>query len=351
MNKLKVLHCVSTLGVGGAEKCAKNLAIQQKDHGQDVAILSFGSPGDAFQPVIEKVGVQVFNVRGNMLQRNLSLLKLLNKFDVIHVHSPVVIRAFIFLSPLLILKQVIYTLHGEHSAKLPGMKFAHRIARAYINQSFAISEKVRLGVGSRYGWNVNKLITIGNGVPTSQVKSDLGCSEKLGLGMVARLVELKMIDQVIQLFKDSNFSKTNTLHIFGDGPEREKLESLIDKLGLGESIKMYGNVLNENDIYKDIDCLIINSNTEGLPMSLLEAMGRGIPAIATKVGAIPATIKQGENGFLVDCDDVAALVNNIRGLNEGRDKLKMLGENAHQYIEDHFSISEIASQYLKSYQR
>ncbi|KTF05959.1 Glycosyl transferase, group 1 domain protein, partial [marine sediment metagenome] len=67
---------------------------------------------------------------------------------------------------------------------------------------------------------------------------------------------------------------------------------------------MHGEVLDEDAIYERQDILLINSTTEGLPMSLLEAMARGIPAISTSVGQIPRLIQHGENGFIYNVDDI-----------------------------------------------
>jgi hypothetical protein len=66
---MRILHCVSSLKVGGAEKCVKNLVKVQSQKGLDVEVLSFGDKDDAFQRDIEALNINVINVNGNIITR------------------------------------------------------------------------------------------------------------------------------------------------------------------------------------------------------------------------------------------------------------------------------------------
>jgi glycosyltransferase involved in cell wall biosynthesis len=350
INKMKILHCVSSLQVGGAEKLVKNLSVAQQESGQNVAILSFGKTTDEFQKVLSQSKVKVHNIAGNLLKRQIQIIKLINQFDAIHIHSPAVIRAFLLVFPFLLLKKVIYTIHGEVSPNLQGIKVSHRVARCYVNHTFAVSDKTRLKAGELFSWPKDKIKVIKNGVSLPLKSIDKTDQPKLTLGTVSRLIPLKKIEDLVKCIGEFNLHDQVDLKIFGDGPEREKLETLVNHLNLNNTIQFMNNVIDEALIYTLIDCLIICSETEGLPMVLLEGMAYGIPCISTRVGAIPDIIEASDCGFLFDTSNLAQLAEHIKVVSQNKSVLAAKGLNGKKYITKHFAIESIANIYQEYYE-
>lgn len=352
INSLRILHVVSSLHVGGAEKCAVNLARIQSQLSHKVAVLSFGSPDDPFTQILASADIEYHTIQGNMLSRLYKAWAVLKRFDIIHIHSPAVIRA---LSPLffyLMTKKVIYTMHGEHSASLGGMKLAHKLANIYLKGRYAVSERVRDGVKSRYNWSPANVTVVPNGVyvPASDALPPRRLPEApFRFGMVARLVPLKQIDKVIDVFAKWVSSNPGTLHIFGDGPQREYLEKKVVEYHLSDMVTFYGNVINEDDIYHTFDCLLINSNTEGLPMVLLEAMARRRPVVSTRVGAIPALIEQSGAGLLIDVDDSAKLSSCMNKMATEPLLYNELADKAYAYVSSNFGVKQVSDIYLEPF--
>lgn len=346
---MKVLHCISSLQVGGAEKCVRNLSLEQKSQQLSVGILSFGKPNDAFQSDIEKAGIEVFNINGNVFVRSLRTISVLLKYSTIHIHSPAVIRAFTPLFLLLILKNVIYTIHGEVEPPLKYLKFAHKLSSVYINTIFAVSEPIKRGIKERYGWSEQCVSVVENGVVVPSSFAEIGNKNKLRLCMVCRLIPLKNVSQIIDAFNRHKLFEMFLLDIYGDGPERAKLEDKVERLKLSKYITFHGNQLDENFIYENEDVLLINSTTEGLPMSLVEAMARGIPAVSTNVGNISSVISHGENGYIYEINDMATWKKCLFRLHEDRKLLEEMGKSAHLFISKQFSIKSVSSIYQKFY--
>lgn len=88
-------------------------------------------------------------------------------------------------------------------------------------------------------------------------------------------------------------------HVYGDGPMRAALEARY-----GDYVRFHGHVADIERIWPDTGLLLITSRAEGLPMAALEAMAHGVPVAAARVGALPALIEPGRNGFLFDVADV-----------------------------------------------
>lgn len=130
---------------------------------------------------------------------------------------------------------------------------------------------------------------------------------------VSRLSKEKNIPMLIKAYKKSIACGEYKLEIYGDGAERDKLESLVKKLKIENHICFMGETSNvAHEIYKA--SLYINaSNSEGMPNSQIEAMGLGIPCIATKcmVGKSNPLIINGINGISVSVNDDKALANAI----------------------------------------
>ena len=120
------------------------------------------------------------------------------------------------------------------------------------------------------------------------------------------------------------------LYIAGEGPDREKYEKLIETLGLQKKVTLLGNVSDPTSVVKDSTLFIMTSNHEGMPNALIEAMAQGKPCISTKCsgGGAEYLIHDGENGILIDCDDVEACARSIDLLMSDESKRNSLGEKA-----------------------
>jgi glycosyltransferase involved in cell wall biosynthesis len=109
----------------------------------------------------------------------------------------------------------------------------------------------------------------------------------------------------------------------------------------------YSNAASELAAY---DAFCLPSLIEGLPMALIEAMGTGLPVIASAVGGVPEVVLEGENGFLVPPADAQALATALRRIAREPDLRARMGANARKTVRDELSIERSVAGYTKLYQ-
>lgn len=130
------------------------------------------------------------------------------------------------------------------------------------------------------------------------------------------------------------------LHIAGNGMV-ERLEAEIQERDLQELIKYEGWVdsIAKHKLLSTCNALVLPSYTEGLPLSILEAMSYRMPIITTPVGGIPSVIEDGTNGFLIEPGNGEGFIEKIIQLIENRSIAKVMGEESYKRIDNHFPVS------------
>jgi glycosyltransferase involved in cell wall biosynthesis len=139
--------------------------------------------------------------------------------------------------------------------------------------------------------------------------------EKIILLTVCRLVPVKNI--AMQLQTVANLLKDNLpieLWIVGDGPEKNKLESLCQKLNIKNQVKFWGWQKDLEDFYNQADIFLLTSSAEGWGMVIVEAAQRGLPIVMTDVGSAGELVINGVSGLAIPIGDVNALSAAIKNL-------------------------------------
>jgi glycosyltransferase involved in cell wall biosynthesis len=137
---------------------------------------------------------------------------------------------------------------------------------------------------------INNFITCPPPALPSECSSEQ--SSKIHIAFVGRLSAEKAPERFVRL---AGAFPELTFDLYGDGPMLQALSDLAP-----QNLVFHGYVQDMQPIWPKITLLMIPSRFEGLPMVSLEAMGRGIPVIATRVGAMPTLITHGQNGWIAD---------------------------------------------------
>lgn len=180
--------------------------------------------------------------------------------------------------------------------------------------------------------------------------SELGINEIVSVG---RLNKQKNQALLIEAFADVCKKKDElSLTIYGDGPEKDNLQSLIKKLQMESHIFLPGSTIDIFHKIQNASLFVLCSNFEGMPNALMEAMSLGLPCISTDCpcGGPAELIRQGENGFLIPVGDKASLVGTMCFLLDNRELRNKIGKNAQSICKTH-SMEVICNQwynYLKN---
>ena len=148
-----------------------------------------------------------------------------------------------------------------------------------------------------------------NGVPP-QLDRGYRPGRPVRFGMLSRMVELKN-PHVLVAALDSIGGTGWTLDLFGDGPDRARLEALTPDRVRGR-VRWRGASPGPDHAFAEIDVLCVPSRTEAFPLVVVEAMTRGVPVIASAVGSVPDILDNGRAGVLVDPVTVDAWAEALR---------------------------------------
>jgi glycosyltransferase involved in cell wall biosynthesis len=135
----------------------------------------------------------------------------------------------------------------------------------------------------------------------------------------------------------------------GEGSQRAQLEARAAELGLSAHVQFLGQVEDVGPLLLAADAVVLPSRWEGLPLTLLEALARGRPVVATAVGGVAEVIEDGENGRLVPPEDPAAIAGALQSFYERPDAALLLGREGAQLIEERYTWDHVAAEFESLY--
>jgi glycosyltransferase involved in cell wall biosynthesis len=141
------------------------------------------------------------------------------------------------------------------------------------------------------------------------------------------------------------------LVVAGDGPLLPAVTELAAQLGITGFVHFLGARRDVPDVLNALDSFVLSSDTEGLPLVVLEAMATGLPVLSTRVGGVPTVLDEGETGFLVPVGDEAALRHRMAELRGDPDRSRAYGERARAAAITRFSAARMQRDYLDLYAR
>ena len=165
----------------------------------------------------------------------------------------------------------------------------------------ALSPEVQRTILSFYGLREEQVPVVYNGIDLSRCipKEEYDLGDPVKLLHIGRFNEQKNHKGLLESF--STLLKTYPqcrLDLIGDGELREKMETYVHDLGIGDNVRFLGSQGNVYPYLRDADLFVLPSHYEGMPMTIIEAMGTGLPVVASAVGGVPDMIQDGESGLL-----------------------------------------------------
>jgi glycosyltransferase involved in cell wall biosynthesis len=354
---LNVLHLIAPTHFGGAEQVVLNLAgsIDRSRFNITVgAFINVHFPKNEFLARLEEehIPYRIFWLRRTVDVDNIArLVKLIRTrdIDIIHTHG---YRSDIIglLAARISSRPIIATIHGfvPINSKLRFYEQVDLIALRFFDRILPVSDHIR-EVLRKSGISQKRITTVRNAIAAKDAaepgpkisRSRLSFLKPAGdflIGIVGRLSPEKNIPGFLDVARRLA-GKYDHLRfvVVGDGPERDCLEGLATRLKLDGKVRFTGFVEEMEGIYALLDMLVISSSTEGIPLTVLEAMHHGIPVVSTRVGGIPEIIESGVNGLIVEAGDMKALSNAVESLIVDSRKYMAISLNARERVRRDFN--------------
>jgi glycosyltransferase involved in cell wall biosynthesis len=170
------------------------------------------------------------------------------------------------------------------------------------------------------------------------------------LVMVGRLDPIKRHDLVLAALASLPSQLPWELEIVGDGPERQALEALRARLGLDARVKFLGLRDDVPALLANADAFLLVSDSEGMSLSLIEAIASSLPIIATDVGNNAELVKDGWNGFVIAPGDREALGRSLHVLLRDETLRRTFGENSRTLSSSALDFRTTLSRYVELYE-
>ena len=167
-------------------------------------------------------------------------------------------------------------------------------------------------------------------------------ADRFVVGWVGRMTAVKRTDDVLEAFRLLREEGVDAcLCLVGDGPDRERLEERALELGVIRDTLFLGYQEDVAPYYAAFDALVLPSANEGTPVSVIEALAAETPVVATRVGGVPDVVREGEEGFLVDAGDTAALAERLMRLAHDVDLRRRLGESGRGRVLKRYAVARL----------
>ena len=139
--------------------------------------------------------------------------------------------------------------------------------------------------------------------------------------------------------------------LVGDGPDRPAVTAELERLGLGDAVELAGERHDVRELLAEADIFVLSTRSEGLPLSILEAMSAGLPVVASGVGGVPELVVDGETGLLVPPGDPSRLAAAIQRLLEDPALRDRLGAAGRARVAECFDLDRCRREHLALYRR
>ncbi len=377
MQRIKVLHILTAVDIGGVEKYVRLLAQHLDPERFEVAIAA--SPqGKDIRRMME-TGIPFYPIShlqkpicpGKDLLAFWEIWRLLkaHRFDIVHTHMFKAGLLGRIAARMQGVPVVLFTAHGfDFNAFFnPFMKriaytveyglafFSHMILA--VSQADA-EAAIHHGIVSRHkiqcvypGIETNPRVLPGNQVPVR--RDSLGIPPRVKIvGMVGRLASPKSPWILVQaaglLLRQRNDFR---ILFIGDGPQRPSLEKEIQEQGVADYVNILGYRQDVEALLGLLDIFVLSTLCEGQPISIMEAMLNGVPVITSQVTGLAELVRPQRTGLLVPPADPPALADALARLMENPSLGTRLAQAAREHLRRKYSVQGMVERIQDIYTR
>lgn len=351
----RVMHVLTSLEVGGAEMVVLELIAHMPERASRTSVVTIRRRG-ALAERVEALGVRVESLdvpvsRGAFaIARALARVARRERPDVIHTHnsSPLIAAALatLFVPGI----RLVHTEHGRASTNSRAARIALWLAGRRANGIVAVSNDTAAWARDRVGLPADRIRVVRNGVPHSAPPRARDPNRAHAV-TVARLEKVKDLGLMLRAVRGIAARVPRFhLHVFGDGGERAALTTLAETLGLASQVTFHGMTSNVPAALAAGDVFLSSSVSEGISLTILEAMSAGLPIVATAVGGTPELVTDGLNGRLVASRDPDVFASSVADVLADSATANAMGRASRHRAETEFGMDAMVAQYRQLYE-
>ncbi len=354
---MKIVQIIPSFGLGGAEIMCENLVYSLAKQGHLVEIISLYTLRTPISERLEQRGFEILYLgknRGIDLSMIPKIAKELSKIkpNVIHMHLDTAKYVYPAVKRVKINAVCVYTVHNMADKDSFGLscKVNKFLFKRNIMHPVALSSIVQESIASFYGLDKTCIPIVYNGIDLNKCikKNTYDLGEFVKIIHVGRFSEQKNHKGLLLAFsKIHNIFPNSILQLIGEGNDRMKMEEYAKSLGIRDKVQFLGLQSDVYSFLSQADLFVLPSIYEGIPITIIEAMGSGMPIVATAVGGVPDMLEDNKNALLVDID-TESIVNSCVKLLKNKKMRKQLGQNALN-ASNKFSSDFMAEQYCRVY--
>lgn len=364
--KTTVCQVLFSLSLGGAEVLAARIArrLCGEFRMSFVCLEEFGPLGERLRA--DGFDVRTLDRRPGIdwrCVRSLADHLRRERFDVVHAHQygpffySAMARHFGARSPIVL---------TEHGREFPdNTSRTHHVANRLLlrrrDRVVGVGSEVRRVLIDKEGFPAGRVEVVSNGIDLSSyadegsdreaVRREIGIHPgDLVIAQVARMVPIKDHATAIRALEHLvGGHRDARLIIIGDGPEAGSIGAMIRDRGLDAHVRMLGRRWDVPRLLGAADLALLTSVSEGIPLSLIEAMAAGLPVVSTDVGGVPEVVLDGETGLLAPSGDDGALAGHLLRLAQDQGLRKRLGRAGRVRAFEMFSEDRMVAEYDRMY--
>lgn len=268
---------------------------------------------------------------------------------------------------------ILFTEHGRFFPDLPNWKHKifNRILMRSSDRITAVSHSVAHAIVENEGIPAHRVQVIWNGIDENrfslnrfsemekaELRSSLGLAHEKIILFTARLDPIKdhrtAISAMRLLLERPEFQSKEekpVLLLAGNGPEFEPIQSFVTENRLDGRVRLLGERSDVSNLLQIADVFLLTSKSEGIPLTILEALASGVPVTATNVGGIPEVIQSGENGLLAPAADAALIADHLARLLTDRELALQISRKARLRFEAEFTETKMLEKYENLYRK
>jgi glycosyltransferase involved in cell wall biosynthesis len=356
---MRIVELINTLEIGGAERMLVDLSRGLRTNGHQVSVVCLRESGPLSELLQQSsIPVLALRKRGGFrpgVVRALAHYLREARIDVIHTHNPLVHHYGLMAARLAGVPVTVNTLHGPSNLKGIGhTEIIFELSCLFSSCVVACCQAVHTHLRHVTQIAYRRSTVVRNGISVERFRS-IPVSNPNGevvFGTVGRLVAVKDHDSLLRAFaKVRERFPHCRLEILGDGPMRETLERTAAEVGIADVVCFHGSSLDVASFLSRIHVFVLCSLSEGLPLTVLEAMAAARPVVATSVGAIPELVETSNCGWIASPEHPNELAQAMCEALNNSNKLAEHGERGRRHVLEQYSVESMVSGYERLFEQ